>query len=723
MILGKIIGRFTTLSFDFLVEGNAKKFQYCQVNHKDYGYVLCQIVELVRDNEKTIAKCNVIGYRDKIDKRIKQIRNPFEPGTEVLAADDEFIKGIIKLEYGTRNAYIGKLETREIKVYLDLQRVLTKHIAVLAKSGFGKSYTVGVLIEEILRNKVPLLIIDPHGEYSTLKYPDEGSERHELYGISVKGFMNEVQEYGDISINQSLRPLKLNENLSADEIMHILPAKLSNVQQSLLYSTLRDIEEPNLDELTIELQTIDNGMKWGLISAIDYLRKLNLFSSRYTDYNELIVPGRCSIINVKGIEPEVQQIIVYKLMKDLFEARKKGKIPPFFAVIEEAHNFLPERSFGEAKSSRIMRTIASEGRKFGMGLCVVSQRPARCDKSVLSQCSTQVILKVTNPQDLRAISSSVENITSETEKEIQNLAIGTAMITGIVDLPLFVNIRPRMSKHGGEAVDVFGDNDETEDYEEDDNDEGTIITTATTKEDNIRERDSKVETYATEHIKADIEHSEIRKYSKDEKEEITNYENLLCVIKPKLSIKDLELMSEKKIKGIKTYLIPAVIFFCYRGDEEFNMLVELFKGTIVRDTSEKSTINIPKTHNLSIAEGVIITEFMQNERLSAADIVGKTNIGLIKLQQIMDNMSKKGVLVKKDRCFELDKDYKVLGRINEYNFLGRTEYSNVKFDIKLRKNLDINEIRKELERFISIKDEKECYIIHHQVIFEDADLG
>src|SRR3990167_10005041 len=132
------------------------------------------------------------------------------------------------------------------------------------------------------------------------------------------------------------------------------------------------------------------------IVPIRYLEKLNLFSDAPTSLNELISPGKCSIINLRGVEIELQEVIVYKLMKDLFEERKKGNIPPFFAIIEEAHNYLPERSFGEAKSSRILRQIASEGRKFGLGLCVISQRPSRLDKSVISQTSTQIILKVTN---------------------------------------------------------------------------------------------------------------------------------------------------------------------------------------------------------------------------------------------------------------------------------------------------------------------------------------
>jgi DNA helicase HerA-like ATPase len=74
------------------------------------------------------------------------------------------------------------------------------------------------------------------------------------------------------------------------------------------------------------------------------------------------------------------------------------KIPPFMLVVEEAHNFCPERGFEKAISSNIMRTIASEGRKFGLGMMVISQRPARVDKNVISQCNTQIILRVTNVQ-------------------------------------------------------------------------------------------------------------------------------------------------------------------------------------------------------------------------------------------------------------------------------------------------------------------------------------
>src|SRR3989339_1348947 len=89
-------------------------------------------------------------------------------------------------------------------------------------------------------------------------------------------------------------------------------------------------------------------------------------------------------------------------------------------------------------------------------MAVITQRPARVDKTILSQCTTQAILKITNPNDLKSISSSVEGITAETESEIINLHIGTAMIVGVADMPLFVQIRPRKTKHGGESIDVVG---------------------------------------------------------------------------------------------------------------------------------------------------------------------------------------------------------------------------------------------------------------------------
>ncbi|HEX9816106.1 MAG TPA: ATP-binding protein, partial [Candidatus Thermoplasmatota archaeon] len=114
-------------------------------------------------------------------------------------------------------------------------------------------------------------------------------------------------------------------------------------------------------------------------------------------------------------------------------------------------------SGGTALSTDVLRTIAKEGRKFGMGLLIVSQRPANVDKTVLSQCNTQIIMKVTNPNDLKAITASVEGLTGDAADEIQRLDVGVAMVAGAqLAQPVLVEVRTRQTKHGGRSVDVLG---------------------------------------------------------------------------------------------------------------------------------------------------------------------------------------------------------------------------------------------------------------------------
>jgi len=149
----------------------------------------------------------------------------------------------------------------------------------------------------------------------------------------------------------------------------------------------------------------------------------------------------------------------------LWEARKRNEVPAHILVVEEAHNFCPERNVGNAVSGPVIRTIASEGRKFGLGLVIVSQRPAKIDKNVLSQCNTQVVLKVTNPNDLKAIVASVEGISAEVADEVQRLAVGEALVAGGgLTQPVFVAVRPRQTAHGGKSVSVL--NQESEDDED-----------------------------------------------------------------------------------------------------------------------------------------------------------------------------------------------------------------------------------------------------------------
>jgi len=190
-----------------------------------------------------------------------------------------------------------------------------------------------------------------------------------------------------------------------------------------------------------------------LHERLEYVEQTKLLGPQGTSLNELVHKGEATLINLRGAAPDVQELVVARIASTLFDNRKKGKIPPLFLVVEEAHNFAPQQ--GQVTCSRVLKNIASEGRKFGLGLCIVTQRPARIDKSVLSQCNTQLILQVTNPLDLKAITQSIEGLTNGMTEMIQSLPVGTALITGGgYHTPLFCEVRPRATRHGGESVQI-----------------------------------------------------------------------------------------------------------------------------------------------------------------------------------------------------------------------------------------------------------------------------
>ncbi|MCL5408256.1 MAG: ATP-binding protein [Candidatus Thermoplasmatota archaeon] len=455
------------------VMGKLRQGDYVRIKHQEDGWVLGKVDSIeaktnlsieksykimegsnVEIQQAVSAQIVIIGYLDQ--KRILQYpRTPFLAGTPVYLADDEFIASTLNISAGKKGrAYVGLIYGHSIPFSIDINAMVQKHISVMAKTGGGKSYLTGVIVEELIKNDVTVVIIDPHGEYGSMKKKASDTDEMKRFSIRPGSYGEKIitfaPERGDEKLTFTLSQINVKELVSimnlSDPKSYVLP--LRKAIDAIRLSS----KDYDFDDITKELKRQDDSsLSQTLEKELLYLKSLNVLGKRGLRVDELVVKGKVSIIEMKGLPPDVQELIVQRLLYALFEARKKDRIPPLLTVVEEAHNFAPQQ--GKAFSSKIMRTVASEGRKFGFGLLVVSQRPAKIDKNVLSQCGTQLILKVTNPNDLKAIGNSVEGLTTSSLDEIQRLPVGISLIASPdLPIPLFVEVRPRETDDGGKNV-------------------------------------------------------------------------------------------------------------------------------------------------------------------------------------------------------------------------------------------------------------------------------
>jgi len=342
------------------------------------------------------------------------------------------------LGFDDKGLALGHLLHHDVVVKLSLTKLLQKHLAVLAMSGAGKSYFTTTLIEELMAvesGRVAVILFDVHGEY-------RGFTKG-VFKDRVKVFMSE-----DVQI-----PI---EELSVEDFTHIVPSLNSEQQRIALHVLLNEAKERArqrgvkltvdflIDVLkTMDSQRIHSATRESLARALEFMRTNKVFGTTlYPALEEVMEPGGLVVFDFSdGENLDKKRIIVRKVLSTAYELRKRGVVPPFLAVIEEAHNFASEGGRQDV-SKRVIELIAREGRKFGASLCIISQRPAHLSKTALSQCNTHVLLRITNPTDLDQIKVASEGVSEQILKDLPLFRPGEAVIVGeAVNFPLFIKVR------------------------------------------------------------------------------------------------------------------------------------------------------------------------------------------------------------------------------------------------------------------------------------------
>ena len=514
MRIGYVVAAATP--FEFLATLDPEKpvslYDYVAVDHVEYDgneYVnvrlLGQIVRLYRDPysakrdlplytvikeisdnilEVQIAKVKVLGYVDGGD--LRQPKHPPRIGSPVYLAEDGEIAELFKVDHGL---CVGRLVSRDLEICLDLNGV-KRHVAIIAATGSGKTWFSVVLIEELLKKGAKIVVVDPHGEYVPIRDSiyKLGPYTARVVRVSRHHAGDLMYKIGVLDGDPDALANAAGVPPGAKKIRYAIylawayakkvkkatgkPVGLSFLRKVLL-TALRGEGALNklFQQYKVEgdfpmedLRQLARRDRHSVFSALTYLKRLQrlgVFAPRSTPLSKLLAD--ITILNLAGVNEEVQDYVVAHLVNRIFQARvrhvrslKGVQIPwPVVLLVEEAHRFAPPKTQRRTRSYEALARVASEGRKFGVYLVIVSQRPSRVDPDVISQCQSQVIMRIVNPKDQEAVRESSELLAQEFLENLPGLDVGEGVVLGpLTKLPVVVKVRDRVLEYGGADIDL-----------------------------------------------------------------------------------------------------------------------------------------------------------------------------------------------------------------------------------------------------------------------------
>ena len=368
----------------------------------------------------------------------------------------------------------------------------SRAVFICGKRGSGKSYTLGVIIEELFaqeRGKAVLLIADPMGIYHTMALPNETQwDEVRPAGLLAQGFPvrlivpgDPVVRFGDAQVLNQLQTngvevqsLWINaHDLSADAWCEIFNLGINEVMGIAMWRAVEGLHETGhpftvadlvehirkdkrAKDVTIE--ALENRLtvaeKWGIFSEAP-MHLTDVFSLDHINVLDLSVLDA----GTKGLRNLVLDIVARRLFTERTQMRRREEfgletqLPRVWMAIDEAHQFVPQGRASLCKEM-LIRWV-KEGRQPGLSLIVATQQPSAIDAELLSQCDLIVAHKITTWDDIHALDRlSATYMQGDLKGYIRELnRQGEALLvddeTEVVNT---IRVRPRLSAHGGAEI-------------------------------------------------------------------------------------------------------------------------------------------------------------------------------------------------------------------------------------------------------------------------------
>jgi DNA helicase HerA-like ATPase len=330
--------------------------------------------------------------------------------------------------------YVG---SGSIPCFANINEMFSKHTAILGSTGSGKSGTVTALIHAILdynpgldiENKPKpwhphIIILDPHNEYRKA-FPQAQRLVSDEGTLRLPYWLLNLQELTDLFIGKTEFQATSQTNILK---MALIEARKEGIEKIGFHEGEISVDSPVPFSLnTLKAKITEDMLKISaaskrdkhenILNKIDVLKRdvrLNFlmddWSSDADEIKDIIsqfvsLRNTLKIVDLSGIPNDVAGIVSSTIARLLFmyklwETPEERENDPILLVCEEAHRYVPNRGEAEYMAAQdAIKRVAKEGRKYGLGLMLISQRPSEIESTVLSQCNSWLVLRLTNGDD------------------------------------------------------------------------------------------------------------------------------------------------------------------------------------------------------------------------------------------------------------------------------------------------------------------------------------
>ena len=398
------------------------------------------------------------GQQEKLTGRIYGFRRGVTrypvPGTPIYPATTAELRQIYASDGGATIKIGTVFPSQDIRATLQVDQMLGKHFALLGSTGTGKSTAAALILHRIceLAPEGHILMIDPHGEYPEA-FRDVG-HLLDVSNLQMPYWLMNFEEHCEVFVTMTGGERQVDTDILAK---CLLQARMKNRLADQLGRITVDSPIPYLLSDLLNILNNEMGKLDKASSSIPYMRVKTKIEELRADpryqfmFSGMLVgdtmvefiskifripaDGRpISIIDVSGVPSEITSTVVAVLSRLAFDYAiwaRGGDVRPVLLVCEEAHRYIPnERNADGSSVGRILSRIAKEGRKYGISLGLITQRPSDLAEGVLSQCGTIIAMRLNNERDQAFVKAAMPEGSRSFLDSIQALRNRECIICG-----------------------------------------------------------------------------------------------------------------------------------------------------------------------------------------------------------------------------------------------------------------------------------------------------